>query len=170
MYARPFIDSLDFARNGQQINGEVPVAELPRLLDLLENPQGILSYTVRGGVDKQGNPLLDVSIAGSCRLRCQRCLHGMEYPVQLESRLLLRDQDSLDVLDDEEEEFDSILAESQLDVLNLLEEEILLSLPIAPRHELGGCQAADDENVTKAGNPLKEERHPFAVLAKLKRN
>lgn len=181
MYARPLIDSLDFARNGQQINGEVPVAELPRLLDMLENTQGILRYTVRGGVDKQGNPLLDISMAGSCRLRCQRCLSGMEYPLQLDERLLLRDQASLDVLDDEEEEFDSILAESQLDVLNLLEEEILLSLPIAPRHEAGGCQAIDDGNVANADNPhssdelkeltpFEEKENPFAVLAKLKRS
>jgi uncharacterized protein len=166
MYARPFIDSLDFARNGQKISGEVPVAELPRLLDLLESPHGILSYTVHGVVDKQGNPALDVSIAGSCQLRCQRCLNGLDYKVQLDTRLLLRDQESLDTLDNggEEEEFDSILADAHLNVLGLLEEEILLSLPIAPRHELGACQAADSES------EREEEQHPFAVLAKLKRN
>lgn len=163
MYARPFIDSLDFARNGKEISGEVPVAELPRLLDELENPQGNLSYTVRGGVDKQGYPFLDVGIAGQCQLRCQRCLNAMDYPVRLDVRLMLRDQAALDELgDDEDEECDSILAESHLDVLNLLEEEILLSLPIAPRHEPGVCQAADGENAPK------EEKSPFAVLAKLK--
>ena len=101
MYARPFIDSLDFARNGRRISGEVQVAELPRLLDMLENPQGVLSYTVQGGVDKQGTHFLDVSVVGQCRLRCQRCLNGMDYPVRLDTRLLLRDQASLDALDDE---------------------------------------------------------------------
>ncbi|HEX5337315.1 MAG TPA: YceD family protein [Gallionella sp.] len=166
MYARPFIDSLDFAKNGKQISGEVAVAELSRLLDELENPQGILSYTVRGGQDKQGTPWLDVSISGTCQLRCQRCLGGLDHPVQLEERLLLRDQAGLDALDesDDEEEFDSILADTHLDVTGLLEEEILLSLPIAPRHEEGACQAADGEN------KQQEEPHPFAVLAKLKRN
>ena len=163
MYARPFIDSLDFAGNGRQISGEMPVAELPRLLDVLENPQGILEYTVSGGVDKQGNPLLDVSITGSCWLRCQRCLNGLDHAIRLDSRLLLRDQASLDALNDEED-VDSILADAHLDVLNLLEEEILLSLPIAPRHELGACQAEDGES------KHKEEKNPFAVLAKLKRN
>jgi len=82
--------------------------------------------------------------------------------------LLLRDQASLDALGDsvadEEEEFDSILADAHLEVLDLLEEEILLSLPIAPKHELGACRATDSENARK------EEQHPFAVLAKLKRN
>jgi uncharacterized protein len=166
MYARPFINSLDFARNGRRISGEVKVAELPRMLDMLEDSRGILSYAVQGGVDKQGTHFLDVNVAGQCRLRCQRCLNGMDYPVQLDTRLLLRDQASLDTLDDkvsggEDEEFDSILADPHLDVLDLLEEELLLSLPIAPKHEVGTCQAADGEN-------RHEERHPFAELAKLK--
>jgi uncharacterized metal-binding protein YceD (DUF177 family) len=46
----------------------------------------------------------------------------------------------------------------------MLEEEILLSLPIAPKHELGACQAADGKNTQR------DEKNPFAVLAKLKRN
>jgi uncharacterized protein len=169
MYARPFIDSLDFARNGREINGEVRIAELPRLLDILENPQGILNYTVQGGVDKQGSHFLDISIAGQCQLRCQRCLNGLDYPLLLETRLLLCNQASLDALDDkvahgEEEEFDSILADTHLNVLDMLEEEILLSLPIAPKHEFGVCQATDGENAHR------EEKNPFAVLAKLKSN
>ncbi|MGA7750688.1 MAG: YceD family protein [Gallionella sp.] len=168
MYARPFIDSLDFARNGREISGEVKFAEMPRLLDMLEDPQGIFSYTVQGGVDNQGTHFLDVGVVGQCRLRCQRCLKGLNYPVRLDTRLLLRDQASLDALDDDvaggEEEFDSILADAHLNVPNMLEEEILLSLPIAPKHELGVCQATNGEIAHR------EEKSPFAVLANLKRN
>ena len=168
MYARPFIDSLDFARNGREISGEVQVAELPRLLDMLENPQGILGYSVQGGVDKLGSHFLDIGVSGRCQLRCQRCLSGLDYPVRLDIRLLLRDQAGLDALDEvsggEEAEFDSILADAHLNVLDLLEEEILLSLPIAPKHELGACQVTDGENTRG------EEKNPFAVLAKLKRS
>lgn len=169
MYARPFIDSLDFARNGREISGEVQIAELPRLLDMLENPQGILGYTVQGGVDKLGSHFLDIHVAARCQLRCQRCLNGLDYPVRFDTRLLLCDQAGLDALDGnisgaEEAEFDSILADAHLNVLDLLEEEILLSLPIAPKHEMGACQATDGENAHE------EEKNPFAVLAKLKRN
>jgi uncharacterized protein len=169
MSARPFIDSLDFARNGQKISGKVPFVELPRLLDVLENKQEFLNYTVQGGVDKQGCCFLDVSVAGRCRMLCQRCLNGLDYPLQIDTRLLLRDQASLDAMDDnvalgEEEEFDSILADAQLDMLNLLEDEILLTLPIAPKHELGACQVTDGENDRRG------EQNPFAILAKMKLN
>lgn len=163
MSARPFIDSLDFAENGGETGGEVAVADLPRLQDMLESPQGTLKYVLRGVLDELGVPMLEVAIDGICRLRCQRCLGGMDYPVCIETRLMLRDQASLDALDvDDEEEYDSILADPHLDVQALLEEEILLSLPISPRHETGDCRA------TEGGNLPKEQQHPFAILSKLK--
>lgn len=163
MSARPFIDSPDFAGNGRQMNGEVPVAELPRLQDALADPQGILEYSIRGGVDKEGISFLEIGIAGNCRLRCQRCLGAVEHAVRIDTRLLLRNQADLDALgDDEEEEFDSILADRHLDVLELLEEEVLLSLPISPRHETGECLVPDGRSEHGKGSP-------FAVLAKLKR-
>lgn len=164
MYARCFIDSLDFARNGRKISGEVRFSELPRLQDVLEGPQGTLVYSVQGGIDKQGMHFLAVAMAGECRLRCQRCLNRLDYPLQLETRVLLRDQASLDALEDDDEEFDSILADTQLDVLELLEDEILLSLPIAPRHESGACKAA------VGGIADDQAKYPFAALAELKRN
>ncbi|MCK9354388.1 MAG: YceD family protein [Gallionella sp.] len=165
MYARPFIDSLDFAENGKEIKGEVPFAGMPRLLDELESPDGVLQYTVRGGVDKLDVPFLHVVMTGDCRLQCQRCLGALEHEIRIDTRLLLRDQAELDALDaqeGDEEEFDSVLASTQFDVLSMLEEEILLSLPISPRHESGACQAKGGES---AGNG---KENPFAALANLK--
>lgn len=167
MYARTFIDSLDFADHGREIRGEMLVAELPRLQDVLENTRGILSYIVRGGVDNQNNYFLDISVTGHCRVRCQRCLEGMDYPVRLNERLLLRDQARSDALDDsevDEEDFDSISTDAHLDVADLLEKEILLGLPIALKHEPGAC------GVMGVGS----EHLPLSVfeeaLGKLKRN
>lgn len=164
MYVCSSIDSLDFARNRQRISGEIPVAQLPRLLDALENQQGVLSYTIQGGMDHLDCPSLDISIAGACQLRCQRCMNSMDYEVQIETRLLLRDQASLDALSDEEEEFDSVLIDAQMDVLDLLQDEIVLGMPIAPKHQIGDCQMADGEQ------RVKEKPYPFTVLAGLKCN
>jgi len=170
MNARPFIDSLEFAGNRREISGEVPAAELRRFQDLLVNQQGKVAYRIRGGVDDQGNHYLDACVTGRCQVRCQRCMEAMDYPVQLDTRLMLRDQASLDAEEllagqpGREQEFDSILADDHLDVLSMVEEEILLSMPIAPRHEQGVCQVAD------GGNRHQEQSRPFADLAKLKRN
>lgn len=163
MNARPFIDSLEFARNGQKIKGEVSVAELSRLHDMLANLHGQLSYELLGCVDKLGQFGLKLSVQGECQLTCQRCLKPYTYPVQVASYLILRDQAALDALGDEEDEFDSILAESHLKIAQLLEDEILLSLPIAPKHAVGDCQAQDQVVAATV------EAHPFAMLAQLKK-
>ena len=164
MHARPFIDSLDFASNGQQISSEVLVADLSRLADVLSDSEGALSYTIRGAVNKYHIPLLALHLNGKCQLICQRCLQGMSYEIQVDTSVLLRDQAGLDQLDDAgvDEEYESILAEAHLDVWHLLEDEILLSLPFAPKHELGGCQSASGVK------PQQNESHPFAALTKLK--
>ena len=159
MFARPFIDSLDFARRGEEIHGEVPVAELPRLNDMLASPEGKIGYVLRGLSGKDGKPQLELSLDGLCILRCQRCLNGLNYPVKLVSKLrLVSDGDESDVDGDE---MDSIPVDKHLDVLSLLEEEMLLSLPIAPKHAMGECQFAAEG--------LARPENPFAVLAGLKK-
>jgi len=164
MHARPFIDSLDFASNGQQISGVVPVAALSRLADVLSDSAGELSYTVRGALDKHSVPKLLLSLNGGCHLICQRCMQSMDYQIRVSTSVMLRDQATLDLLDEAEveEEYESILAEVNLDVWNLLEDEIILSLAFAPKHDVGMCKAAEEVK------PQVDESHPFAVLAKLK--
>lgn len=161
MFTRPVIDSLDFARKGMKISGEVPVAELPRMADLLSDNAGTISFVLSGLMGRDGKPLLQLELDGKCNLRCQRCLKQLIYPVKLVATLRLVTEGELDVSDLEDDEADSIPAEKRLDVLALLEEELLLSLPIAPKHENGECQIAA-EGISRATSP-------FAILAGLKK-
>ena len=161
MFAQHFIDSLDFAYNGKEIKGEVPLIEMPRLQDKLVAPEGVISFVVRGYQDKNDQPMLEVTLSGLCQLCCQRCLNTLAYPLQLSSHLRLVPEGELNEFADEEDEQDSITADQRLDVLALLEEEILLSLPFAPVHPLGTCQSV-------AEGLDRSVKNPFAVLAGLK--
>ena len=161
MFTRPYIDSLDFARRGGELSGDVPVAELPRMTDLLADSEGKISYVLRGLTGKDGNPQLELILDGLCHLRCQRCLNALSYPVKLVSKLRLVTEGEVENTDIEDDEVDNIPAEKHLDVLALLEEELLLSLPIAPKHGLGECQIAVEG--------LSRSNNPFAVLAGLKK-
>lgn len=162
MFARHFIDSLDFARNGRELRGEVAVADLPRLQDMLAAPDGLIHYVVRGLQGRDGKPMLEVELEGVCRLRCQRCLEAMDYPVKQTTRLLLVPESELDAFSDDENELDSIAADPHLDVQDMIEQEILLNLPFAPRHPEGECRPAADGSNQPAKNP-------FAALAGLKK-
>ena len=59
------------------------------------------------------------------------------------------------------DDLDAVAADAELDVWSLVEDEVLLALPIAPRHAEGACQAAGE-------SVLKQRASPFAVLAGLK--
>ncbi len=167
MFARHFIDSLDFARKGLELRGEAVIAEMPRLQDVLAAPEGQISYVLRGVQGKNGEPLLELALEGSCQLRCQRCLQAMPYAVNTVSVLMPVPASELESSlaeagELEEDEVDRIPADAHLDVLALIEDEILLGLPLSPRHEIGVCEAA-------AEKAPAEEQHPFAVLRGLKK-
>lgn len=160
MFARPFIDSVDFARNGKEIRGEIAVSALSRLADKLAKSFGSLTYII-SGYREDDRDMLQVSVQGVCTLRCQRCLGELEYPVNLVSQLWLLPADKLDEAEEDDDEMDAIEAEPRLDVLALIEEELLLNLPFAPRHPEGECEPATLD--------LQQKVNPFAVLAGLKK-
>ncbi|HMC12945.1 MAG TPA: YceD family protein [Gallionellaceae bacterium] len=167
MFARHFIDSLDFARNGLELRGEAAIAEMPRLQDALAAPEGRVSYVLRGLPGRNGKSLLELTLDGGCQLRCQRCLQGLPYPIKTISRLMPVPEIELEGFlpesgeMDEEDGIDCIPADVHMDVLNLIEEEILLGLPLAPMHEVGACHAATEST-------SRDEKNPFAILHGLK--
>ncbi|MDP2794664.1 MAG: YceD family protein [Sulfurisoma sp.] len=167
------IDSMEFSRQGRVISGEVAVAALGRLADVVVEPVGTLHCTLRGlpGMDRlDGKPGLALEVSGSLKFRCQRCLQAMDFPLRVASHLLLLAPGETlpdDVVEDDDEvagdelddEWDAIEASREQSVLALIEDEVLLALPIVPRHD--ACEppvVLGDEH----------EPSPFAVLAKLK--
>ena len=160
MFARPLIDSIEFARSGRVLSGDVAVGALPRLTDQLFSREGAIHYVVRGmQADDRSYLLLELS--GSCHLRCQRCLDDLPYSVESSSRLQLLEGEAL-MQEDADDEQDGIEASRNLDVLDLVEDELLLSLPFAPRHDDGVCELA----IASAGQA--DDR--FGMLARLKQN
>jgi uncharacterized protein len=157
MFARPFIDSIDFARNGRKLRGEIPIVTLSRLSDMLSSSEGNLRYTLIGSQKGDVNQL-EIELTGTCQLRCQRCLDDFTYCIEIKTYLQLVSTERLDELEVDE---DAIEATPQLDVLALLEDELLLNLPFAPKHPEGMC-------VTPIKD-LREKDNPFAILALLKK-
>lgn len=157
MFARPFIDSVDFARNGREICDEIPVVALSRLSNMLASSEGTLRYKVIGSQEGDSQKL-EIVLEGSCQLRCQRCLGEFTYPIEITAHLLLLPADKLDEIDDD---VDAIESTTRLDVLALIEDELLLDLPFAPKHPDESCNATLKD--------LQQSTNPFSVLAVLKK-
>ena len=156
------IDCLEFARSGGVLERSVGLDELPRLADVLVATTGFLSVRLAGSRDDKGKSWLQVDVAGEPVLCCQRCLGGVRFPLAISSRLQLmapgEEWPDDDLADDSA---DAVEAGRALAVLSLVEEEVLLALPIAPRHEQ--CKPP-------SGSTTENGPSPFAALAALKKH
>lgn len=160
MSAQTVIDPMELVRGRKRLQGEFAVAQLDRLKDQLASTAGQIAYVVTGRLNERGEPSLRCELRGNLGMQCQRCLEPMDYAFATTSDLLLVENESA-LQEDEMDESDRVLAGSELDLKELVEDEILLALPMAPRHAEGKCAPAQ-------ANDGKAEVHPFAALAKLK--
>lgn len=136
MSQRIVIDSLAFAREAGSLQGELPIASLTRVLDLLVDSGGFLSYRVEGRLGSRNRPQLLVQLEGVLSVCCQRCLGGIDYRLKVRSVLeFVNDEEDLTQEEIEDDSKDFLPAQNELDVVVLIEDEIILDLPSAPRHD-----------------------------------
>ena len=136
MSQRIVIDSLAFARDARSLQGELPIAGLTRVLDLLADSAGQLSYRIEGVMGPRNRAQLQLQLDGVMSVCCQRCLEGVDYSLKVRSLLeFVDDEEDLTQEDLEDDSKDFLTAQSELDVVALIEDEIILELPSAPRHE-----------------------------------
>jgi uncharacterized protein len=160
MSKRIVINSLAFAQNANSLQGELPIAGLTRLLDKLVDSTGSVSYRVVGQLGPRNRPQLLLQLNGVLSVCCQRCLDGIDYPIEVRSVLeFVNDEEDLTQEEIEDDSKDFLPAQSELDVAALIEDEIILDLPSAPRHE--SCALPDAGQGTG-------KISPFSVLQSLK--
>ncbi len=165
MSAQAVIDSLEFAREQQELRGNLPVSGLTRLQDFLYDNVGSVEFVVKGSCDDEMRPVLSLNISGRLHLQCQRCLERLDYPLRLSNTLLLVNRgEKLAEVEVDPDAPDCVEASAAMDVADLVEDEILLGLPFSPRHEAGVCDyrvRGAAENAEQAGG--------LARLAELKK-
>ncbi|HEY4316220.1 MAG TPA: YceD family protein [Herbaspirillum sp.] len=164
----PFlIDAFKFSKQSERLEGETAIAEMGRLaeLEVAQGKQGVIAWSLQGGQHRLGYPQLTLKVSGAINLLCQRCLTPMPVAIDSESVLVLaKDEARADEIEAqlEDDEIDVVPVPEELNLRDLVEDEALLSLPFAPKHEVCPDQAA-------AADPAKSEKpSPFAVLKNLK--
>lgn len=159
---RHFIDSLEFAKQSLEIHDKIRASNLLGLEDVLHSGRGEFEFRVVGcriGRDKSG---LRVEVKGVLGVQCQRCLEEMDYAVDFTRTFaLVADESALPEEEFEDDEVDYLVADSRLDLGALIEEEILLGLPLAIRHE---------ESCTGGGASVSVVKpNPFQALEGLRK-
>jgi len=183
-------DLFAFARSAQTLSGEIALSNLPRML--AEVPADApaqhepLTWQAVGSITRELEAegereacWLTLTVHGAIWLECQRCLTPYRQTLSAETRFLIAASEAeAEAWPMEDDEADAIVGSRQFDLVELIEEEFLLSLPLVPKHTVcpavhesltsgaDGSEAPPDELEAEQEAPRP---NPFAALKSLDR-
>jgi len=158
------------ARRGARFSGTLALAQMPRLAESLHSPDGEVQVELEFAQDPDGLVVIRGRIEAQLALICQRCLEPMTLPVDRSFTLgVVADEALANRLP---ESYDPLVDGGQpVSTRDMVEDELLLSLPLVAMHPAEQCPAAKqpptDGQTEQPEKPARE--NPFAVLAELKR-
>ena len=160
-------ESLNFLRQVElkrTIEGVYPISKLARLSEVLMSNEGMVSAKLEF-CHSVGYACLKGKVSATLLVQCQRCLKPVETKISGRFKFgLVNSEEDFELLP---EEFEPYLVEGEeQSVIDLIEDELLLSLPMVTVHE-NSCSdfMSEQERIVKAE---KEAAHPFAALEALK--
>jgi uncharacterized protein len=147
----------------QVFEGTFAPADLERLEDSLANGEGELRYRIAASLDRQRRRVVSCIIEGFVFLTCQSSLEAFRHDISVQDRLVLVENESqLPPVEEENDVEDYLVADEPLDIRDLVEDAVLLSLPMVPR------KPGLEEAKGVGEKPGAAKQSPFAVLASLK--
>ena len=157
------IEPRRLANNGETLSGQYVLHEMLRLGELLHDKSGKISFQLQFTHDDDSRmSFIMGEIQANIHIVCQRCLGCMDLEIQRTVYLGIPDgHDEIIKLPDDCEPL--ILDEQSISLGSLIEDEVLLAIPIAPMHDAEECSAT--ELLERINN--KNRNNPFSALKTL---
>jgi uncharacterized protein len=164
-----------FAQEGEAISGSTPLQNMERLAEEAQGlqPESAVKWTAKaelrarpGGAD---DVWLNLEANTAVPLTCQRCMHAVLVPIEVNQWYRFVDSEEIAMAEDDQSEEDLLVLEPQFNLLALLEDELLMGLPLVPMHEKCPALAAPLQSEIVLPDDA-EKPHPFAALAQFKKN
>jgi uncharacterized protein len=161
-------DPWSLVQNHSHFAGVARRDSLVRLTEAVQEIVSDLEYRLRFSLDEAKRPQIEGAVRVRVTVTCQRCLEALVLDLDSAFQLTLvateaeadRLADDLDVV---------VLPEQPMRILDLLEDELLLSLPTVASHPRGTCGMPEAMASTESAvEALGDRSNPFAVLATLK--
>lgn len=155
------IHPIELADAGTHLHGHLPFQDMPRLRTLCRDSGGEMSIDLWFERDAQGLRIMHGTLAGRLGLTCQRCLQAFDWEIHIEPRLILLKPG--EPADGPADEAETRTIEAPLPLSEIVEDEVLLAMPMSPMHEPQACATA-----VPPDGPGKPGGGPFDALARLK--
>lgn len=168
------LDVAAFAQAKGSLSAHDQLQEYERLAQELRAPEAdlIIDWQVDGGqrsaIDGTYRPALHLRVQSTLPLTCQRCMGEVQVPVEVDRHFVfVPDEDTAATLDEASED-DVLVLAPDFDLRQLIEDELLMALPLVPRHDEcpEGVQLSAQSADFDAAQ--EEKTNPFAALAALK--
>jgi uncharacterized protein len=161
------VDADACARAASTIERRFPVAELSRVVAagaLLDQHGGGAPIAARLKFSTfDTRPAIDGALEGTVDMTCQRCMRVVPVAVEDEFRVIVVSEESAD----EPSGYEPVVADAaRFDVRWLIEDQVLLALPLVPMHEPGQC-APGDAPAAVDEQPEDTRQKPFENLRKM---
>lgn len=165
----PHVDPRKLADRGATLEGSLPLASLERLCDVLADDIGTVQGKFIFKRDEDHAVVIHSHLDVEVKMVCQRCLELVTLPIHSECTYAVVKEGAntqslpkgYDVLE---------LGEDPLDLRGVVEDELLLALPIIPAHHPEECQQPAGLEEPEPSEDEVTRSNPFSVLAQLKRD
>jgi uncharacterized protein len=154
---------LKFAKKNLSVTDELSIIDLPRINGIAHNKSDKIKVNYSFYVENKTTPCLDGEISLNIYLTCQRCLEELPFSLDLSfSMAFVKNENQAEELSKHLEIY--LFEDKELSLIDLISDEILLSIPMAPKHNLD-CLSSFKEN----NNYEQVKEKPFAILKNIKK-
>lgn len=167
-----FFEPYRLADRHASFNGPVSVGLLPRVKEALVAAEA-MTLTVAFSRDQDGYRVATGTVAGQLTLTCERCMGDMPFALDTGFEMALVAQESQ--MSSLPKQYDPWLVTpgTEVSVAELLEDTILLAIPVFPKHPPEECRikmsfGAENEDAVALESSEPEKPNPFSILADLK--
>lgn len=168
-----YVDTRKIFLQQGTISGHISLDRLARFQEFLADGNGSIQVELGFHIDESGQQLITGNLQAKLQVICQRCLEPIAIELADDIRLvLLRDETDAEELDSKLDPW--ICPDYKLDIASLVEEQLMLCLPIVSYHQAGDCprqlnlEAFADDALSQTRITLEES--PFSILKSLKEN
>ncbi|MGH8509677.1 MAG: YceD family protein [Gammaproteobacteria bacterium] len=147
-----YIYPAQLAEQGRRLRGLMRLTNMTRLAECIESCDGSVAVEAAFFDTEKGLHRVRGEVSGTLTVRCQRCMEQMELPVR--SGLKLQFVEEASQIEPDAEYEMVRMTRGPTSFLEVIEDELILALPIAPTHPDGRCGATVATHASKS--PLAE--------------
>ena len=159
------VDHYKMANQAQELEGSIPLSEFARLRAGVSGDEGEVHLRLAFSKSDDNRTHVSGRASTAVTLVCQNCMS--EFTLGLNAEIdaeIVADEAELSSLEDEQDGL--VSAERVVALTQLVEDELMLAVPMIPRHKDADCPGNAFQPVTNSEPAGSENTHrPFAGLA-----